>query len=165
MEQWKDVVGHEGLYQVSDQGRMKSTHRRHGPTGRILKANPDIRCGHPLVHLRNKGKLRTVRVHRLVLEAFVGPCPAGHEACHWDDVPSNNKVSNLRWGTRKENKADAKRNGRISRNCRPIIRSDGVEYNSAADADRCMGVSRGTIWRVLVGQTVSAGGYGWRYAS
>jgi hypothetical protein len=45
----------------------------------------------------------TLRVHRLILETFVGPCPEGHETLHLDDNPRNNRLENLRWGTRKEN--------------------------------------------------------------
>ncbi len=164
MERWKDVIGYEGLYQVSDQGRVKSIKRRYAGE-KILKASPDKRDGRPVVCLSNKAKTRNFWVHRLVLEAFVGPCPAGHEACHWNDIRTDNNVSNLRWGTKKENKSDAKRNGRLDRMSRPIIRSDGVEYYSIRDAARCMGVSHSTIWHVLNGRYNSAGGYNWRYKS
>lgn len=51
-------------------------------------------------------------VHRLVLEAFVGPCPPGMLACHFDDVRTNNHLHNLRWDTPKNNIRDAARNGR-----------------------------------------------------
>jgi hypothetical protein len=51
-------------------------------------------------------------MHILVLEAFVGPRPAGMEGCHWDDDPTNNHLSNLRWDTRSANARDAVRNGR-----------------------------------------------------
>ena len=57
-------------------------------------------------------KRGTVLVHVLVLEAFVGPRPAGHEGRHLDDVRSNNTLSNLAWGTQGENYQDALRNGR-----------------------------------------------------
>jgi HNH endonuclease len=53
----------------------------------------------------------TVVIHHLVLEAFIGPCPPGMEGCHFDDNPYNNRLSNLRWDTSEENKADALRNG------------------------------------------------------
>lgn len=52
-------------------------------------------------------------VHRLVLLAFVGPCPEEQEALHWNDVADDNWLENLRWGTSSENHADAARNGRI----------------------------------------------------
>jgi len=50
-------------------------------------------------------------VHRLVLEAFIGPCPDGMECCHYDGDPSNNCIENLRWDTRKENIRDAVKHG------------------------------------------------------
>lgn len=55
------------------------------------------------------GKYRTFRVHRLVLEAFVGPCPDGHECRHLDGDPSNNRLDNLCWGSRQENADDSRR--------------------------------------------------------
>jgi hypothetical protein len=50
-------------------------------------------------------------VHVLVLTAFVGPCPDGNEALHFNDIPDDNRLSNLRWGTRSQNNHDAIRNG------------------------------------------------------
>jgi HNH endonuclease len=50
-------------------------------------------------------------VHRLVLSAFVGPCPPGTECCHWDDDKANNNVWNLRWASRSANIKDCVRNG------------------------------------------------------
>ncbi len=57
------------------------------------------------------GKTCTRYVHRLVLEAFVGPCPPGMVACHYDGNSANNAVSNLRWDTQAGNIADKKRHG------------------------------------------------------
>ena len=51
------------------------------------------------------------RVHHLVLEAFVGPCPVGLEGCHWDDDKDTNHLNNLRWDTHGANMNDAVRNG------------------------------------------------------
>lgn len=51
-------------------------------------------------------------VHRLVLEAFVGPCPPGMEACHWNGIPGDNRLHNLRWDTPSANNADILRLGR-----------------------------------------------------
>jgi hypothetical protein len=66
------------------------------------------------IHLSLKvrgGKHRGFQLHRLVLEAFVGPCPSGMEALHGDGNGANNRLGNLRWGTHPENMADAKRHG------------------------------------------------------
>jgi hypothetical protein len=119
-EIWLPVVGYDGHYSVSDHGRVRSEPRtlmrpngswvRH--RGKILTQTPHYKSGHRSVTLRWDGKPRTESVHRLVLEAFIGPCPEGMECCHWDDDPSNNHLSNLRWGTRSDNKYDLVRNGR-----------------------------------------------------
>lgn len=111
-EQWRPVVGHEGHYEVSDHGRVRSLPRTvadsrgHTRTykGRVLK---DGGTEYPRVNL---GSVR-YNVHRLVLEAFVGPRPDGMVACHYDDNPRNNHVSNLRWGSYSDNARDQVRNG------------------------------------------------------
>lgn len=108
-EIWKDVVGYEGRYMVSNKGRVLSLPKtvRNG-TGwitrrkKIMGASPDG-CGHVHTLLRKNGKSKLHPIHRLVLEAFVGPCPAGMEARHFPDRnPSNNNLCNLQWGTKKE---------------------------------------------------------------
>lgn len=71
--------------------------------------------GHMMITVMVSGKQKCLYIHRLVLEAFVGPCPEGMECCHEDDNPSNNNLSNLRWGTRLDNSKDKKRNGRTNR--------------------------------------------------
>ena len=66
-----------------------------------------------IVSLANTGIAgRRGYVHRLVLEAFVGPCPEGMECCHWDGDRTNNRLSNLRWDTPTANAADRERHGR-----------------------------------------------------
>ncbi len=118
-ETWKPVSGYVGYYEVSDQGRVRSVDRMIWHNcgrevlyrGRVLRQKMMPR-GHRQVTLSRDGDQRTVLVHRLVLEAFVGPAPEGTEGLHWDDDPGNNRASNLRWGTRSENIADRIRNGR-----------------------------------------------------
>lgn len=67
------------------------------------------------VVLSNNGEPKTKRVSRLVLEAFCGPCPEGRQACHNDGDRENNKLSNLRWDTPKNNCADRIRHGTAAR--------------------------------------------------
>ena len=117
-EVWKDVPGHEGRYQVSSHGQVRSVAWRYiRSNGRSYTNQPRVlaqsttNSGHRTVGLFRDKKQSTYLVHRLVLEAFVGPCPDGMEACHADDDPANNHVSNLRWDTRQENMLDRSRNG------------------------------------------------------
>ena len=65
-----------------------------------LQPHPRNHRTHLAVALSRDNKGRLVLVHRLVLEAFVGcPCPPHQESCHWDDIGTNNMLSNLRWDT------------------------------------------------------------------
>lgn len=120
-EEWRAVVGWEGFYEVSNLGRVRSLERvvtrSNGyplpVKAKVLSPSPDTR-GHMQVALREPHRTRVARVHRLVLESFVGPCPEGGEGLHWDDDKENNNLSNLRWGTRTENLLDRVRNGRHS---------------------------------------------------
>lgn len=103
------VVDYVGYYEVSDHGRIRSVPRR-GTRGSVLKPIRR-RDGRLRISLSRGGKVRDFLVHRLVLTAFVGPCPEGKEGCHWDDDPSNNHLSNLRWDTHSSNVTDKRRNG------------------------------------------------------
>lgn len=115
MEQWRDVKGYEGLYKVSDQGRVLSVPRQlpqgHTIPGRMKQQTPD-EYGRPRVFLYRDGKQKTCRVHKLVLEAFVGECPPGMECCHLNDIKTDNRLENLRWDTRSANQIDRVRNKR-----------------------------------------------------
>jgi hypothetical protein len=103
-------------YEVSDRGRVRSLSRyiRNPPQlcgGRVLKPTPN-KTGHLQIALSGPGGgRRTHRVHRLVLEAFVGPCPPGLMGCHGNGNPADNRLENLRWDTAKGNAADSIRHG------------------------------------------------------
>lgn len=113
IEEWRDIPGWEDRYQVSDHGRVRSTRTLTDGivTERILKQRPLPKGGHLRVALCKGGVCKDYRVHNLVLMAFVGPWPEGHVCCHWDDDPTNNHLSNLRWGTISDNANDRVRNG------------------------------------------------------
>src|SRR5665647_1789598 len=100
-EEWRAVPGYEGTYEVSDQGRVRALARIDAQggrrRGRLFKPSRMDAWGHRGVKLRRDGVVRSRYVHHLVLEAFVGPRPAGTEACHWNDVPDDNRLVNLRW--------------------------------------------------------------------
>jgi len=110
---WKSVVGYEGLYEVSDEGEVRTLEREvvysndacH--TVRARRLNPCFdKDGYPVVALCGKGKEVQRSVHRLVLEAFIGPKPEGAVTRHLDHSRNNNRLENLCYGTPKENSAD-----------------------------------------------------------
>lgn len=109
-ETWRDVPGYEGSYQVSDLGRVKSLPNARRFTELIMKQSAHKRSGHMIVNLTEsrggKWAQKTHWVHRLVLLAFVGPCPNGMEGCHNDGNPKNNRLDNLRWDTPVGNATD-----------------------------------------------------------
>ena len=114
---WLPVVGYEGFYEVSDHGQIRSVDRdiQWNGTTRSLKGKPlrgFLKKGHREVRLSLDGSTRAFMVHRLVLEAFVGPRPPGMECCHWNGDAEDNRVENLRWDTRSGNMRDRVRHGR-----------------------------------------------------
>jgi hypothetical protein len=126
--EWRPIPGFPG-YEVSDTGRVRSYWRRWfrgvgrgrgcawlpGNTSREMRFRVDPRTGYCHVQLRRDGKAHQRYLHRLVLEAFRGPCPPGHETRHLDGVRSNNVLTNLAWGTKAENEADRHRHGTVLR--------------------------------------------------
>lgn len=114
-ERWKDVVGYEGLYQVSDRGRVKSLSRLLNNNrqwqNRILKPAIRDKSGHFGVSLCKNGKGKTYCVHQLVLVAFVGFCPDNMEGCHNNGIKTDNRLSNLRYDTHSNNILDSVKHG------------------------------------------------------
>lgn len=120
-EEWKPVVGYEGLYEVSNRGRVRSLDRvvlmRNGYarplTGRVLKPGTNT-SGYLQVGLRKAKTTYNAPIHRLVCEAFHGPAPEGKPwALHRDGDKSRNTPDNLYWGSPKENVADSKAAGTL----------------------------------------------------
>lgn len=163
-EVWKDVVGFEGLYQISDHGKLKR-----------LTKNGDkiIRPYHKDRYLKTElwrnGKRKKAFVHRLVAEHFL-PNPAHFtQINHKDENPENNSVDNLEWCSQKYNA-----NYGENRIKAALKRSKGVEqysisgdllhtYQSAKFAAKCVGVSRKAINVACCNQSVSAG-FLWKYS-
>ena len=119
-EAWQPIPDYDGFYEASSIGRIRSVARevtalREGKPvtwrlkSRIIK--PRMQNGYPTVTLSKDGIHDHWRVHRLMLVAFVGPCPEGMEGLHANDIRTDNRLENLRWGTRSDNMQDALRNG------------------------------------------------------
>lgn len=88
VEEWRPVAGYQDLYSVSNLGSVKRN------SGKVLKPCP-IRTGYQLVRLYRPGSSRTAYVHRLVLEAFVGP--SALQANHKNGIKGDNRLENLEW--------------------------------------------------------------------
>ena len=134
LEEWRSVVGYEGIYEVSSLGRVRGVDRsvfQKGATwnykGQVLKPNVS-RAGYPRVVLSKGNQTRTIQVHRLVAEAFI-PNPDNLPFVrHWNDVKDDNSVGNLRWGTNSDNQLDSVRNG-----SHPKSRRTHCEWGHAFD--------------------------------
>lgn len=117
-EEWRPVVGYEGHYEVSSRGRVRSQDwdvvRKDGTSfrkkGRVLRPHLSKR-GYLAVALHKSGRQQTRTVHRLVAQAFI-PNPGDSPVVrHLNDVPTDNRLENLAWGTQSDNIKDAVRNG------------------------------------------------------
>jgi hypothetical protein len=123
VEVWRTIPGWPA-YRVSTFGRVETCWERKwggegkqhtmGDVWKEKKPSPD-RDGYLQIHVSDgRGKALGMFVHRAVLEAFAGPCPRGMVACHTDDVPGNNRASNLRWDTHRSNSEDSRGRRRLS---------------------------------------------------
>lgn len=108
-EEWRDIAGYEGCYQVSNLGRVKSLARQiiindcvTNKKERILKRRIH-HSGYVHTGLSKNGIERRCVVHRLVLESFLGKCPDNMECNHKNGIRSDNRLSNLEWVTKSQN--------------------------------------------------------------
>lgn len=130
-EIWKDIEGYEGLYKVSNLGRIKSFY--HG--GKIMK--PDVsNHGHLRVKLSKSGKLKRYLVHRLVARAFIPNSENKPQINHIDADPTNNSVDNLEWSTQSENIKHAYKIGNKNRqgenhHTNKLTRNDVLDIRNA----------------------------------
>ena len=182
-EVWKDVVGFEGLYQVSDRGNVYSIRRvgLHGRKigGRILKPIQS-RGGYIQVGLSKNGKMKFKYIHRLVAEAFI-PNPNGlPQVNHKDEIKDNNSVENLEWCTSKYNsnygtsierrvKAQSKKVMAVNIKTGEVMRFNStVEagnkgYDQSGVSASCRGDYKDGRTGKLIGDGRTYRGYRWSY--
>lgn len=186
MEIWKDIEDYEGIYQVSNLGRVKSLARTVYMTDAKIRKTRDTLLsqhvnekGYLHVSLTKNGKTRTKRTHRLVAQAFLKNPENLKEVNHRDGNKENNEASNLEWVTRKENVEHAitsglfnpKRNGIASgilAKKAVVATRDGeptLRFESLRDAERYFDApgAAGAICRCCKGKQKKAYGYRWRY--
>ena len=105
-EEWRDIEGYEGRYQISDRGRVKALpHRQPGAYSNkeIIRKQTHDTYGYPIVSLSKNGKTKTFTVHRLVAKAFIPNPDNLKEVNHKDEDKDNNSANNLEWCTTKYN--------------------------------------------------------------
>jgi hypothetical protein len=191
MEIWKDVVGYEGYYQVSNLGRVKSLDRvvtdkmgvKRNHKGFVKKLTHGNH-GYMTVGLCRNGKNTQCLVHRLVAEAFIPNKEKLPFINHKDEVRDNNHVENLEWCTQEYNNRYGTAPDRVKNKIRELGQMKAVvqltlsgekinEYESLHEASRKTGVGLPNIWKAVNGgynkhgkwrRAHTAGGYKWRWA-
>ena len=169
MEEWRDVIGYEGLYQVSNKGNVKSLN--YGRTGKekIMKPRKGSN-GYLYIKLFKDGKSKTCSVHRLVAEAFLENTNNLPEVNHISEDKEDNRVSNLEWCSHIDNCNHGTRNRRVAEKISiPIYGINKVsglivEFSSAHEAERITGIRNSHICECCQGKRKSAGGFYWMYA-
>lgn len=167
-EIWKDIKGYEGLYQVSNLGRVRSVDRldsaNHKLKGRI-KSTSIRPNGYENVILCKNSKSKGYSVHRLVAQAFILNPENKPQINHIDENKANNKVSNLEWVTRKENinHGNRTRTALIKMSKEVYCVETGKVYINARYASEELGVSRRSICDVCLGKQKQTKGYTFKY--
>ena len=177
-ELWKDIIGFEEFYQISNKGRVMSKDRyvrtcgngKRLSKGRIIKP---IICTNKYLeaHLHVDGNITVKLIHRLVAEHFIPNTEGFPEVNHKDENPQNNNVENLEWCTSKYNANYGTRNQRMVKEkyLKPVIMMDleGNEikrFKSLGEATRETGFDISAIIRVCKGRKRTSMGYKWAYA-
>lgn len=165
MEEWRDVVGYEGYYQVSDSGRVRRAKAyRTTWSGRVLK--PKLTSyGYHEVDLSRDNARRTMKIHTLVVEAFIGCVPPGYQVNHKNGNRADNRLSNLEIVTPQQNAMHAagvlgayrgKRNGMTKltaaqvREIRRLYATGNITQTALAERYQ---VNQGTVWCILQRRT------------
>ena len=175
-EIWKDIVGYEGLYQISNLGRVKSLN--YNRTGKENILSPGLNnSGYYHVALCKNGKSKFSLIHRLVALSFIPNLDNKECVDHINGNRLDNRVENLRWCTNKENCNFplAKKNKSQSlinhpNKSKAILQIDKVtgevinEFPSIMEVERQLGIGRSNTSNCCNGKLKTAGGYIWRYA-
>lgn len=162
-EIWKDIEGFEGVYQVSNLGRVKRV-----TTGRVLKPCR-IKTAYLQVGLYKQGSASKKLIHRLVAQAFIPNPENKPEVNHIDEGKTNNMASNLEWSTSKENINHGTRNERVSKiKSIPIIAinlktGESTKFYGLRECARQLGLNHSNITSVLKGRYKQTGGYTFKY--
>lgn len=184
MENWKDIKDYKGFYQVSDCGRVRSLERDiYYPNGtvhhlkeKVLAFNLD-RGGYQYVSLSLNGKIKSIKVHRLVAEAFIPNPENKPQVNHKNEIKTDNSVENLEWcdagynvnyGTRNERMVQNRRYPKLGNHpkakqvfCEELNKT----FDCVKRAEEELGIWGTSIIKVCKEKGKTAGGFHWRYAN
>lgn len=176
MAKWMKIPGYSN--KITKDGRVRSMTRRiirknghpHTARGKILHPWTDNH-GYRMVrvHRESDGGREDIGIHRLLLLTFVGPCPEGMECRHLNDVPDDNRLENICWGTRKEQAKDRKKNGNshyraasrgeeqwcsklTEEKVREIKKLKTNERGAITRVGKMFGVSSAAVWLIWAGR-------------
>jgi hypothetical protein len=144
MENWKPVLGYEGLYEVSDLGKIRNK------KGRILKDRFKTPMRYRSVALNKNGKAKEKLVSSIVLESFVSPRPSKMVVRHLNGIAQDDRLSNLTWGTQSDNILDKIKHGTNNFNDVMVkitdLKTGNVFVGRQRPLSRQLGLSQSTIW-------------------
>ena len=178
IEEFRPVIGYEGLYEVSSTGRIKSCERLVRTKNGYNKikekfiVQKDDTHGYLCVNLWKNNKLTHFKVHRLVASAFI-PNPNNlRDVNHIDEDKYNNNINNLEWSSHKDNLNYGSRNERANNTrSKEVSQYDKVTnellatYKNAYIADGITGINESSISACCRNIRNSAGGYIWRFTN
>lgn len=177
-EIWKDIVGYEGFYEVSNTGKVRGVERiktsslcnQHGTvTIKPKLRKPIIVNKYYSVNLSKYGKIKHLRVHRLVAEAFLENPNSLPQINHKDENKLNNCVENLEWCSCRYNQNyGSRKTKRLHTKTKKISQYDLENnfiktYYSLSEASRQIKISRQAISKCALGKLKTCGGYKWKY--
>lgn len=167
-EIWRDIEGYNGLYQVSNMGRVKSLNYDRTGKEKILKQYKD-KDGYLYINLCKNSKKKTLKVHRLVALAFIDNPDGKEEIDHINTIRDDNRLENLSWATRKENNNNPITRSKHAEHTRKVLQftKEGVfvrEWDCIMEVQRELGFDQGNISRCCSGKYKTSYGYKWKHA-
>lgn len=171
-EIWKDIPGYEGMYQVSNLGRVKSLVRK-GKTYEVILKQFSNGHGYLQVFLTRNSITKSYKVHRLVAQAFI-PNPQNYRCIdHINTIRTDNRVENLRWVSHKENSANPITKERVTsaviKRVGKIVMQYDIQGNliktwdTPAQAAKTLGICDGPIRKCCLGKESTYKGFIWKY--